>query len=52
MDKEKLRVLICDFKQLVAELESEVFSDTESYVQEYDYSITDYDEVFEDTDGY
>jgi hypothetical protein len=52
IDREKLKLLINTLKQLIEEIESEVLSDTESYVQEYDYSITDYDEVFEDDDGY
>jgi len=52
MDREKLKLLIHDLKRVVEEIESEVFSDTESYTQEYDYSITDYDEIFEDDDGY
>ena len=52
MDRDRLKILIRDLKQLVSEIESEVFSDTESYMQEYDKNITDYDEVFEDDDGY
>jgi hypothetical protein len=52
MDRDKLKVLIRDLKQIVENIESEVFSDVESYMQEYECNITDYDEVFEDDDGY
>ena len=56
MDKEKLKVMIKDLKNVVNALESEIYSDEESYTLKLDYDeivnhITDYDEVFEDDDG-
>lgn len=52
MERDKLKALVRDLKRIVEEIESEVFSDTDSYISEYNYGITDYDEVFEDDDGY
>ena len=55
MNKEKLKLIVRNLKQLVDALESEVHSDVDAY--KYDnYSdqtpdINDYDEVFEDDDG-
>ncbi len=55
VNKGKLKVLIRALKEIVEELESEVYSDVDAY--KYDnYSdqtpdINDYDEVFEDDDG-
>ena len=56
MDKEKLKVMIKDLKNVVNALESEIYSDTEAYTLNLNYEeivnqITDYDEVFEDDDG-
>ena len=56
MDKEKLKVMIKDLKNVVKALECEIYSDEESYTLKLDYDeignqITDYDEVFEDDDG-
>ena len=56
MDKGKLKVLLFDLKNIVNELESEVYSDVESYTNNteelaFSSSPTDYDEVFEDDDG-
>ena len=44
MNKSKLKVLLSALKQVVDELESEVYSDTESYTT----SSPEYDEVFDD----
>jgi len=56
MDKGKLKVLVMALKEIVQELESEVYSDVEAYSpQNYDEIVNhlkDYDEVFEDDDGY
>ena len=54
MDRDRLKVLIRSLKDLVEELESEIFSDTDRYIysEESHISITDYDEVFDDDDGY
>ena len=47
MNKSKLKVLLAALKQVVDEIESEVYSDTDSYTT----SSPEYDEVFEDDDG-
>lgn len=56
MNKAKLKVLLAALKEVVEELESEVYSDTESYMEKDPYGssdlICDYDEVFSDDDGY
>ena len=52
MDKEKLKLIVRNLESLVECLKSEIHSDTDSYLS-YDKSvpyITDYDEVFEDSD--
>tara|TARA_B100000686_G_scaffold247977_1_gene257696 strand:- start:87 stop:260 length:174 start_codon:yes stop_codon:yes gene_type:complete len=57
MDKGKLKVLLFDLKNIVNELESEVYSDVSAYTnnKQKDYAFssppTNYDEVFEDDDG-
>ena len=52
MDKEKLKVSIQNLKLLVDSLESEVYSDVNSYkYEDIAPHLTDYDEVFEDDDG-
>ena len=52
MNKGKLKILTMALKEIVEELESEVYSDANAYKQEnYEQnvsSISDYDEVFED----
>ena len=52
MNKAKLKVLIAALREVLEELESEVYSDTQSYLQDLNYKLADYDEVFEDDDGY
>ncbi len=54
MDKEKLKLIVKNLESLVECLKSELYSDTESYL-EYDKiveHITDYDEVFYDNEEY
>ena len=54
MDRDKLKLIIRNLELLVDSLKSEVYSDTQSYM-DYDKittALTDYDEVFEDDDGY
>jgi len=46
MNKSKLKVLLAALKQVVDEIESEVYSDTDSYTT----SSPEYDEVFEDAE--
>ena len=53
MDKEKLKLLVRNLELLVDSLKAEVYSDTQSYLQNTgEYSIHDYDEIFDDDDGY
>ena len=56
MDKEKLKLIIRNMKLLVDALESEVYSDVDAYryenYKEMTPQIADYDEVFDDDDGY
>ena len=54
MDRSKLKLIVRNLKLLVDSLEAEVFSDVDAYKYE-NYNnemITDYDEVFDDDDGY
>jgi len=52
MDKGKLKEIITSLKLIVESLESEVMSDTESYLSHDAYEVIkkelDYDEIFED----
>jgi hypothetical protein len=53
MDKEKLKLIIRNLESLVDCLKSEVYSDVDSYkYEELGTTITDYDEIFYDDDGY
>jgi len=55
MDKERLKLIVRNLKSLVDALESEVHSDLDAYRYEnYNQAtqISDYDEVFDDDDGY
>lgn len=53
MNKAKLKVLLAALKEVVDELESEIYSDTESYLLNTEpIGLTDYEEVFNDDDGY
>ena len=55
MDKEKLKLIVKNLKLLVDSLESEVYSDVDSYRDSAAFAspkLTDYDEVFDDDDGY
>ena len=52
MDRQKLKDIITSLKLVVESLESEVLSDTKSYLSPDKYEVIkrelDYDEVFED----
>jgi hypothetical protein len=52
----KLKVLIMALKEIVEELESEIYSDTDQYNAVGAFSSVDptqtYDEAFDDDDGY
>tara|TARA_B100000686_G_scaffold80395_1_gene86737 strand:- start:1196 stop:1372 length:177 start_codon:yes stop_codon:yes gene_type:complete len=52
--REKLKLIVRNLKLLVDALESEVYSDVDAYSNSKAFSpqITDYDEVFDDDDGY
>ena len=56
MDKERLKLIVRNLKLLVDSLESEVLSDIDAYKydnwKELTPRINDYDEVFDDDDGY
>ena len=52
MDKEKLKLIVNNLKLLVESLESEVYSDVTAYKYQGTTSITDYDEIWDDDDGY
>jgi hypothetical protein len=54
MERERLKLIVRNLKLLVEALESEVFSDVDAYKTEETSAnyITDYDEVFDDDDGY
>ena len=56
MDKTKLKLIVKNLKLLVDSLESEVYSDLDAYKyenwKELAPRINDYDEVFDDDDGY
>ena len=59
MERERLKLIVRNLKLLVDTLESEVFSDVDSYTTKQENFddpaanyITDYDEVFEDDDDW
>jgi|TARA_R110002124_G_scaffold131722_3_gene294058 hypothetical protein len=53
MEKDKLKLIVRNLRLLVDALESEVYSDVESYKHDTKYQapILDYDETYDD-DGY
>ena len=56
MDKTKLKLIVKNLKLLVDSLVSEVYSDLDAYkydnYKELTPQLNDYDEVFDDDDGY
>ena len=50
LKKQRLKLIIRNLKSLLDALESEVYSDVESYSNVV--PMSDYDEVFDDDDGY
>ena len=50
--QERLKLIVRNLKSLVEVLESEVFSDISKYNSDSSAVITDYDEIFDDDDGY
>ena len=53
MNKDKLKLIVQNLKSLVELLESEVYSDADAYLKDQqNLPVDDYDEVWEDDDGY
>ena len=54
LKKERLKLIVRNLKSLLDALESEVYSDVDAYNNSkiLTSQITDYDEVFDDDDGY
>ena len=54
MDKERLKLIVRNLKQLVDALESDVHSDVDAYKNSHAFSSpeTSYDEMYDDDDGY
>ncbi len=52
MERDKLKLIVKNLKLLVDSLESEVYSDVSAYKYQGTTSITDYDEIWDDDDGY
>ena len=52
--REKLKLIVRNLKLLVDALESEVYSDVDAYRNSTAFAppLNDYDEVFDDDDGY
>jgi len=54
MDKEKLKLIVRNMELLVDSLKVEIYSDVDSYKNSAAYVSppTDYDELYDDDDGY
>lgn len=55
MNRDKLKLLVMTLREIVTEMESEIYSDPEAYKtpDRFDPMVMkDYDEVFDDDDGY
>ena len=54
LKKERIKLIVRNLKLLVDSLESEVYSDVDAYQNSKAFAgkITDYDEVFDDDDGW
>ena len=53
MNKDKLKLIVQNLKSLVELLESEVYSDADAYLKDLqNLPVDDYDEIWEDDDGY
>lgn len=54
MDRDKLKLIVRNLELLVDNLKAEVYSDTSAYTnpEVRKRPILDYDEIFEDDDGY
>jgi hypothetical protein len=56
MDREKLKLMVRNLELLVDSIKAEVYSDVDAYKTSVDTNrlpgMKDYDEVFDDDDGY
>ena len=55
MERDKLKLIVRNLELLVDSLKAEVYSDTQSYMNYEKVKeglMNDYDEIFEDDDGY
>ena len=55
MNKDKFKLIVRNLELLVDSLKAEVYSDTESYLQDnpkVSYLPQEYDEMYDDDDGY
>ena len=54
MEREKLKLIVRNLELLVDSLKAEVYSDTQRYMnyEKVREGLQDYDEIFEDDDGY
>ena len=54
MEKDKLKLIVCNLELLVDALKAEVYSDVDAYKNSkaFDSPATDYDELYDDDDGY
>ena len=56
MDREKLKLMVRNLELLVDSIKAEVYSDVDAYKTSIDTNrlpgMNDYDEVFNDDDGY
>ena len=57
IDKERLKLIVRNLELLVDSLKAEVYSDVSAYTKDLNYEdvaphLNDYDEIFDDDDGY
>lgn len=53
MDKENLKIIVKNLELWIDELKSEIYSETDTYIQgESKKRHLEYDEIFDDDDGY
>ena len=54
MERDKLKLIVRNLELLIDALKAEVYSDVDAYKNpvEFNNSPTDYDELYDDDDGY
>jgi hypothetical protein len=52
MDRDKLKLIVRNLEMLVDSLKVEIYSDVSAYRAPQNQTHTDYDEIFDDDDGY